>query len=218
MDIILITALATVFLLGLLYFENKTGTLGILLTKPVVSALFVITAVTRNHLDVDYFMAICMGLVFCLIGDVCLIFMTVRKMFLAGLVSFLTGHLAYLAAFSCFADLSVLTWIFLVVFAVLGLGVYRWLAPNLGTMKVPVIAYIVIITVMVIGAVSLFGNRQVSDTGRYLVLTGALSFYLSDLFVARNQFVKNEYINRLFGLPLYFFAQFLIAFSVAYIG
>jgi len=45
-----------------------------------------------------------------------------------------------------------------------------------------------------------------------------LFFYLSDLFVARNQFMKKAYINRLVGLPLYFIGQFLLAFSVAHIG
>ncbi|MBW2297136.1 MAG: lysoplasmalogenase, partial [Deltaproteobacteria bacterium] len=46
---------------------------------------------------------------------------------------------------------------------------------------------------------------------------GALSFYVSDLFVARDRFLKNESLNRLLGLPLYYGGQFLLAFSVGYL-
>jgi hypothetical protein len=50
--------------------------------------------------------------------------------------------------------------------------------------------------------------------GRLLALVGALGFYLSDVFVARNRFIKPEYLNRFIGLPLYYGGQFLLAFSV----
>jgi uncharacterized membrane protein YhhN len=96
--------------------------------------------------------------------------------------------------------------------------VFGWLRPNLGTMKIPVVTYILIITTMVVCAVALSSNTGLSTTGRYMVLIGALSFYASDIFVARNQFVVDAYINRLMGLPLYYFAQFLLAISIAYIG
>ena len=36
-------------------------------------------------------------------------------------------------------------------------------------------------------------------------------FYLSDIMVARDQFVVNAYINRIVGLPLYYGAQFIFA-------
>jgi hypothetical protein len=40
------------------------------------------------------------------------------------------------------------------------------------------------------------------------------AFYLSDLFVARQRFVAPAFANRLYGLPLYYLGQFLLAFSV----
>ncbi|OQY43225.1 MAG: hypothetical protein B6240_12915 [Desulfobacteraceae bacterium 4572_87] len=54
-------------------------------------------------------------------------------------------------------------------------------------------------------------------TGRMLAFCGALSFYISDLFVARDRFVKKKPINRILGLPLYFGGQFLLAFSIGYL-
>jgi uncharacterized membrane protein YhhN len=81
-------------------------------------------------------------------------------------------------------------------------------------MFVPVIAYVAIITVMVIGAVSLMENGNRAFSGRALALAGAILFYLSDIFVARQRFATRNYFNRAVGLPLYFTAQFLIAFSI----
>ncbi len=218
MDISIILILAVLFLTGLLYFEKKSTTIGLLCTKPVVSVLFVLTALNQNQSSLLYFKIMIVGLILCLIGDVCLIFMDSKKMFLAGLIAFLSGHIAYVAAFSGYVNLSVLSGGAVLIFGGTGIIVFQWLKPNLGTMKIPVIAYILIITAMIVCAVSVFDNIQLSDTGRYLIVCGALSFYLSDLFVARNQFVKKAYLNRLVGLPLYFTGQFLLAFSVAHVG
>jgi hypothetical protein len=51
-----------------------------------------------------------------------------------------------------------------------------------------------------------------------LACAGALSFYVSDVFVARQRFVKSAFLNRLIGLPLYYGGQFMLAFSVGLIG
>ncbi len=209
---------AFLFLLGLLHFERRSDAKGILLTKPIVSLLFVLTAILQHPLSSSYFCGILLALILSLIGDVCLIFMDSRKMFLAGLLSFLLGHVAYAAAFFPFVRVGAVTWITLCIFSAAGIIVFRWLRPNLGTMTTPVAAYILIITAMVVCAVTLFNNPGLPFTGRCMVLIGALSFYASDIFVARNQFVINAYINRLIGLPLYYVAQFLFAVSTAYIG
>jgi hypothetical protein len=67
---------------------------------------------------------------------------------------------------------------------------------------------------MACGAWSVLGSYHLALTGRIMVFVGALSFYLSDIFVARYRFVKKEFMNRLIGLPLYYTGQFLLAFSV----
>jgi len=70
---------------------------------------------------------------------------------------------------------------------------------------------------MVVGAWTVLGDAGLNSTGRLLVFVGAVSFYLSDLFVARDRFLKSEFTNRLIGLPLYYCGQFLLAFSVGLI-
>jgi len=43
------------------------------------------------------------------------------------------------------------------------------------------------------------------------LLAGALSFYVSDLAVARDRFVAPGFSNRLWGLPLYYGGTLLLA-------
>jgi hypothetical protein len=43
-------------------------------------------------------------------------------------------------------------------------------------------------------------------------------FLLSDLFVARQRFVYQTFVNRLIGLPLYYQGQFQIASTIGLMG
>jgi hypothetical protein len=67
-------------------------------------------------------------------------------------------------------------------------------------MLVPVLFYVLLITLMASGAWTVFGTSSFPISGRTLILVGALCFYESDVFVARNNFIKEEYRNRLPGL------------------
>jgi uncharacterized membrane protein YhhN len=67
---------------------------------------------------------------------------------------------------------------------------------------------------MLSGAWSVFVDSGLTTSGRIMVVGGALLFYISDLFVARDRFIKKEFLNRLIGLPLYYAGQFILAFSV----
>lgn len=214
-EIILVVA---VFLLaGLLFFEKKESTKGLLIVKPLLSLLFLIAALLQTHLNMTYFYIVFAGLVLCLIGDVCLIFFFNKKVFTAGLGAFLVGHILYtIAFFTCGAPGAIL-WVTIVACLVLSIVVFSWLKPHLGTMLGPVIAYIVIISAMVIGASALKSNPMLDITGKILVYGAAIIFYVSDIFVARHRFVKKEFINRAMGLPMYYAAQFMIAFSTGLI-
>ena len=62
-----------------------------------------------------------------------------------------------------------------------------------------------------------WGSLSVASAGvlGWTVAFGALLFYLSDLFVARHRFVTTEFLNRGFGLPIYYAGQVLIALSIS---
>jgi uncharacterized membrane protein YhhN len=81
-------------------------------------------------------------------------------------------------------------------------------------MNIPVLLYIVVIIVMLSEAWSVFIDSGLTMSGRIMVVGGALLFYISDLFVARDRFIKKEFFNRFIGLPLYYAGQFILAFSV----
>jgi uncharacterized membrane protein YhhN len=213
---IAIILLALSLLAGLLFFTKRESTRGLIFTKPPLSALFILVALSVPHASPNYYGFILAGLLFCMAGDVFLIFFLSRKLFMVGLVSFLTGHILYSIAFFSMGSSGMLTVIIAAICFAISVTVFMWLRPTLGAMIIPVIAYIAIITIMVIGAASLAGNEHLNFTGRAFVFCGAILFYLSDIFIARHRFVKQEYINRLAGLPMYYTAQFMIACSIGF--
>lgn len=209
--------LAPLLLAILLVFERRENLTGKLTVKPVLSCLFVLTALMASTPFTLYAAVVVAGLVLCLVGDVCLAFPQ-RAMFRVGLVAFLLGHVAYIVAFVAVAQPNMALGIAVAAaLPVSGLVYYR-LQPFLGSMQKPVMAYIVVITLMVITAGGVFGDQTLSVSGRFLVLNGAFSFYLSDIFVARQRFVQASFWNRLIGLPLYYLGQFQIAYTVGLIG
>lgn len=52
-------------------------------------------------------------------------------------------------------------------------------------------------------------------TSRWQVLAGAILFAASDISVARDRFVADGFWNKAWGLPAYFIAQLILAWSVA---
>ena len=214
---ILIVVCAAGLLAGLLYCEKKEIFKAKLVVKTVLSSLFILTAVVQPHPIVSYYRFILLGLIFCLGGDVFLA-LPQEKMFRLGLVSFLLGHLFYVGAFLYAAGINLWTLIGLAASSIISGGVYFWLRPHLGSMKIPVLCYIIVITAMVVGAWTVVADGGLTLSGRMLVFIGALGFYFSDIFVARHRFLKAEFFNRLVGLPLYYGGQFLLAFSVGWLS
>jgi uncharacterized membrane protein YhhN len=141
------------------------------------------------------------ALVLSAVGDA-LLLSDARPAFLGGLVAFLLAHLAYSAAFLGVSRPS--PGIALAVAVATGAAL-RWLWPSLGPMRAPVAAYCAVIAAMLWLA---------AGVPRAEVRAGALLFYLSDLLVARDRFVRPGLANRVVGLPLYYAAQLLFALAV----
>ena len=204
-------------LLGLLYHEKRKKQKSIVINKTILSLLFVITAFLQPHGIPTYYHYLLVGLIFCLIGDVCLA-LPGEKIFKAGLVAFLIGHVFYIFSFLTLTRIS--QWVSPGGLISLGISawVFFWLRPYLQSMFGPVLIYILVITVMLCGAWGVFWQSPFPISGRALLFIGALCFYLSDIFVARDKFLKEEFRNRLIGLPLYYAGQFLLAFSIGFLG
>ena len=212
----LIVILGIFLLFGVLYYEKKKNKIPRIITKSILSSLFVITVLLQPHSAPAYFNYLFVGLIFCLVGDVCLA-LPQKKAFMGGLVAFLIGHLLYIFSFSSLIPIS--HWFSPGLFIIVGISafIFFWLRPHLKSMLIPVLIYILVITLMASGALAVFGKSSFQTSGRALILTGSLCFYVSDLFVARHRFIKQEYLNRLFGLPLYYTGQFMLAFSIGFL-
>ncbi|MDJ0667340.1 MAG: lysoplasmalogenase [Desulfobacterales bacterium] len=213
----LICLAAPLLLIALLICEKRGITQFKIAFKFTLSALFILLAGLQTPLDAAYTGAVLSALALCLVGDVCLAIPGLRA-FRIGLVAFLLGHVGYIIAFATLARPGTAMGVTALLAIPLSTLVYLRLRPFLNGMRRPVLGYVVVITLMVIAAGTLFGDRAWPYTGRLLVLNGALAFYISDLFVARQRFVHQAFFNRLIGLPLYYLGQFQLAYTVGLMG
>ena len=195
---------------GLLWAETGSHKAWAWLFKPLASACFIVLALQAGALDSNYGRCLLAGLMLCLAGDVFLIPAHATS-FLLGLVSFLLGHVCYVISFLQLPlNLWVMLWALLPVLAFAGLSL-RWLWPHVpGDMQRPVLAYFAVISAMMLTATGTWG----SAVGLFII-AGAWGFGISDLAVARDRFVAPGPINRLWGLPLYFGAQMVLAYTPA---
>lgn len=202
-------ALTAVSVAGLLVAEYRDWRVGVWIAKPLASTAFIATALAAGATSSSFGRLILAGLVLSWFGDVLLIPRQRPKIFLAGVASFLLGHVAFAIAFlargvapAWFVGAAVLVIAALVI-------VVRWLAPHLpDDMRAAAHAYMIVISLMVVTASGTFGAA-----GNAAILIGAVAFYFSDLSVARDRFVEHAFLNRLWGLPLYYFAQLVLAYS-----
>lgn len=214
---ILIFFSAPIILTALLLSEKGGWTVFKILFKLLLSSLFILLALIQVAQDPRFARAVIVGLALCLVGDVCLA-IPGQSAFRIGLVAFLLGHVGYIVAFVMMARPGLTMWAAVLLAVPTSTFVYVRLLPFLNGMRRPVLGYVVIITLMVIAAGALFGVPSLPFSGRLLILNGALAFYISDLFVARQRFVQQTFYNRLIGLPLYYLGQFQIAYTVGLIG
>ncbi len=183
--------------------------------KIVASSAFVILALPALGAG-PFQTAIVFGLILGAIGDVALLGRSSRA-FLLGLVAFLAGHIAYLVGLAQLEHPG-----YWVVYTG-GLGILamgggmvalRWLWPNLGMFKLPVIVYVTAIVAMVVGAFAVRNTGGLPAPERDFLAIGAALFFLSDLAVAREKFIARDFKNKLYGLPAYYAAQLLIAHAI----
>ena len=204
---------AVAVLLAAEYADNRTLKW---IAKPAASAAFVALAITAGALQAGPFGALMLaGLILCAAGDVFLI-PRGSRWFLAGMGAFALGHGAYIGAFlSRSPDTNIMVYIAAVAMIAVGGAVLRVLWGKLGALRSPVIAYVAIISVMVVASFAAApASSAMGGAYDWRLIVGAAGFAASDIAVARDQFIKQDFINRLWGLPLYYAAQLTLASSV----
>lgn len=161
------------------------------LTKGAASATFVALGFASGAAP-----AMLAALVLAFVGDLLLVPRDAR-VFRVGIVVFLLAHVALGAALVARGVSWLYAGIALVPLALAAILVSRALLPRVpSALRAAVVAYVIVISSMVALA---------AGSGWYLA--PALAFYASDLLVARDRFVKNEFWHRAAGLPLYYGAM-----------
>lgn len=219
---ILITVAGTA---GLLVAEWRDHAAWRWLFKPLASAGFLLAALRAPALELPTGVAwlLLAGLAFSALGDVLLVPKS-KRAFIGGIASFALAHVAYGA---WFVSNGAQPWVLAPValaFLVVGHLVWRWLDPHVnGPLRLPVRGYVALVSLMAAAAVA-YGARAIaalpmpataSSLAPLAPGVGGILFYLSDLAVARHRFVAPAFVNRAWGLPVYYLAQLLIASVVA---
>lgn len=183
------------------------------LFKPLATLLiFCLVVVAAQPAPRSYPLIVAAGLLLSTAGDIFL--MLPKDRFIAGLASFLAGHLCYIAAFSSDVSFGTGLWWWLPYFVVGG-AVVAGLWPRLpSALRWPVLAYVLVIATMAGQA-----------TGRWTVLenpaalcaaVGAALFVISDAVLAVDRFGRHFHAARGVTLATYYPAQLLIALSATF--
>jgi uncharacterized membrane protein YhhN len=178
-----------------------------LIAKPLASLGFLLVPLLEGTSGTVASRWLVVGLILGAIGDV-LLMLSGSAMFVAGLGAFLLGHVAYIIGFVQGEFTALPTILATVAMIAVSVTTMRWLRPHLQPpFDIAVPVYIVVIGVMVVAAVG------ATDVGLGAKV-GAGLFAASDITVARERFVSQNPWNRVIGLPAYYLAQLLIAWSV----
>jgi Predicted membrane protein len=183
-----------------------------LFAKPLIMLGLVghywINASVRNNLFI-------VALLCCWAGDVFLMFQSSNEMFfMAGLGSFLLGHILYVLTYQHHRWSEGVGLLgpqkvrFALPIILAGSGLVVVLYPALGGLKIPVMVYALVITVMVLQAMLRFGYT--STRSFLFIFIGALFFMISDSVLAINKFLDPVPLAGVWIMTTYCAAQWLI--------
>lgn len=179
--------------------------------KPLATLAIVALALRLDGEEPRYRRGVVIGLLFGLAGDV-LLMLPGDTAFMAGLASFLLGHVAYLHAYRQREGLFAVRWPF-ALYAVLAVLVLAWLRPYLPSeLRVPVLVYVLLLAAMAAQAAAVWWRRR--DAASACAAAGGACFLASDAILAIDRFALPFAAAPALLLVLYWLAQSLIALSV----
>jgi uncharacterized membrane protein YhhN len=173
------------------------------ITKPIASTLL-----TKSILA---------ALIFSWIGDVLLMW---SELFVFGLGSFLMAHVCYIIGFKVAQKNpeKIESVNFLKLFAfnlpiyLIAAFLYYLVHTNLGSLKIPVIVYILVIVSMLSTARERFG--KVSSSSFWQVFVGGSLFFISDGIIAISRFYQNFPESGILIMGTYAVGQLLIVMGI----
>lgn len=181
-------------------------------TRPLITILLLLVLYFSTRLSGKFHKRIFAGLLFSLAGDIFLLQPGYTSL-VYGFSAFLICHLCYISAFYLdFKSAPELdkrgARIAILICGVLCTGFYFYLRPHLGAMRLPVLGYSLVMTMMVMMAA--FRNQRVNRKSFGFVLAGAICFAVSAALLAIHQFSGPFPEAGLFITGSYIAAQYLI--------
>lgn len=154
------------------------------------------------------------GLFLGFFGDVLLIFIN-DTFYLSGVLAFMLMNIFYCISFLSLNRLSISNTLFfavsMAIFFVIGFWFYGQLKNEMGVYKIPSMAYLFTISIMVSCAVNVLANPRYKKAALQYLVPGALIFLIENILVAFNRFQwgsnKDVYIAIMFT---YSFSQLLM--------
>ncbi len=177
------------------------------LFKPLTTISIIAYTMLYGIRSERYFKFVLIGLGFCLLGDILLLY---EAYFIFGLIAFLIAHILFLLGFNSMGGFKIYPTP-LVALSTIGIVFYYFLFNSLGELKIPVLAYIVIIVLMSWQGVN---RRLLFNQSKYSFIAFAvILFMLSDSILAWAKFKFSFPYSGLLVLLTYWMSIFLIAHS-----
>jgi len=206
LQIIFIVILGVISVIYLVTLAFKPGIFQFILKGCLMPLVFAVYFFGPREM---FLLPVVLAMLFAWIGDILLVRITNIIWFKLGLASFLVGHICYCVAMFGFIDFNfIVLAISIVIAAVFCIVAYRVVRPS-KQMKIPVIAYEIIITTMAVFAFQFF--LSVGSAVGALIFAGSLCFVASDTMLALKTFRRAKIYFAV--MVTYIAAQFLIAYG-----
>ena len=208
MKITLLILFSSLCVLNILYEKNNKKK-GIAFTKPFLMPLLTIIYLS-NASHINYY--IVLALSFGFLGDVFLLKNHKKHYVLAGIISFLIGHIFYIYVFisDSYMVKSIPLWflLFLLPYASISFLMFKKLISTMESMKLPTIVYMCILCTMSFMSFSRIWST--SFLSFILTFLGSLCFLISDSILAFDMFSMERKNNGAAVMETYIAAQILI--------
>lgn len=160
-----------------------------------------------------------LGILLSLLGDI-LLMISLDRLFLHGLVAFLLAHVFYIIGFNIpIPAISAWSVILAILIGWGGARVIRRILTSVAAsgnvrMRLPIIVYSVVISVMLLSAMIKLNDLSWNAGASLLVALGAFLFYISDVILAWNKFVAPIQHGRIYNIAAYHLGQITLIAGV----
>lgn len=195
-----------VFFSGVLaIFLDYSESVGYFILKPLTTILVILLPLLGKGVEGKFRHILILALCFCFLGDILLL---KEDYFVFGLGAFLIAHLLLARGFMGLNGFQKNISVALVLLTI-GVGLYVWLYSDLGPLKYPVAAYVLVILFMAWQGIGLYMQDKTKAHG--FIALGVLLFMFSDSMIAVNKFKLSFEYAGLVILSTYWLAIALIA-------